>query len=264
MHIDYQKALHYAIIAQEVYADFEGIVFEAFPDVESALFIARTTDTQAAVIPASNDEHIVVFRGTKGLTDWRTNIRFSRELFQIRKPANAISNQPTSRQILPAEQIMPVDIEGNDLAEIAPRAQMHNGFVDAYMSIQNEIHRYVDRHRPKRLVMTGHSLGGALATLCAIDFQLTYKGRHDIALYTYGSPRVGNPAFRELVNEHIPESYRIVHGVDFVPGLPAIWSGYRHVNSVYRIGNRFNWRFFSSRVTDHFMQKYRLALEELV
>ena len=42
--------------------------------------------------------------------------------------------------------------------------------------------------------MTGHSLGGALAVLCALDLQDIYG---NINLYTFGCPRVGNAAFAQ-------------------------------------------------------------------
>ena len=53
--------------------------------------------------------------------------------------------------------------------------------------------------------MTGHSLGGALSTLCAYDCaRRTWRGvpRPAIVHYNYGSPRVGNKAFAEQVRRH--------------------------------------------------------------
>jgi len=46
------------------------------------------------------------------------------------------------------------------------------------------------------------SLGGALATLCALDLKLN-QGAHDVRLYTYGSPRVGNSVFAEWFESQI-------------------------------------------------------------
>ena len=56
---------------------------------------------------------------------------------------------------------------------------------------------------PWTLYITGHSLGGALSTLCAADCARrtwrTTPARPSIVHYSYGSPRVGNRAFAEEV-----------------------------------------------------------------
>lgn len=54
----------------------------------------------------------------------------------------------------------------------------------------------------------GHSLGGALATLAAIDIQTASKCRDqmDISCYTFGAPRTGNHAFAWDFNEKVGRS----------------------------------------------------------
>ena len=44
------------------------------------------------------------------------------------------------------------------------------------------------------ILCAGHSLGGALATLAAIDLQKKYHFP-DLHVYTYGTPRTGSAAF---------------------------------------------------------------------
>ena len=53
------------------------------------------------------------------------------------------------------------------------------------------------QHNPAAEIMiTGHSLGGALATLCFLDLERTLGVKVPFApLYIYGAPRVGNAAF---------------------------------------------------------------------
>ena len=53
---------------------------------------------------------------------------------------------------------------------------VHQGFQSQYLALRDEV-RYVskkhfDNHPPKQLIIIGHSFGGALATLCAIDFSI--------------------------------------------------------------------------------------------
>jgi len=70
---------------------------------------------------------------------------------------------------------------------------------------------------------TGHSLGGALATLAAIDAAtagIIPISQTSPQLYTYGSPRVGNWVFAEAVSKLIPVMFRIVHFNDIVPHVP--------------------------------------------
>lgn len=84
-----------------------------------------------------------------------------------------------------------------------------------------------------RVVATGHSLGGAVATLAA-----AYLRRSGIPadLYTYGSPRVGNPAFASFVTAQAGAEWRVTHGADPVPRLPPAAWGYQHTVPEYWLG----------------------------
>lgn len=41
----------------------------------------------------------------------------------------------------------------------------------------------------------GHSMGAAMATLCALDLRFRLAPTADVRVYTFGSPRVGNAVF---------------------------------------------------------------------
>lgn len=73
-----------------------------------------------------------------------------------------------------------------------PNAKVHDGFLAAYLSVSEQTNGYVNalmsQYSGYNLVVTGHSLGGALATLSALNLSSTYP---DITVYTFGSPRVG-------------------------------------------------------------------------
>jgi hypothetical protein len=63
-----------------------------------------------------------------------------------------------------------------------------------------------------QVYVTGHSLGGALATLMsALLAQSVASGRRKLQLtmYNYGSPRVGNGAFVQEYNQLVPDSFRV-------------------------------------------------------
>ncbi|HXR39240.1 MAG TPA: hypothetical protein VN776_09105 [Terracidiphilus sp.] len=92
------------------------------------------------------------------------------------------------------------------------------------------------RARPKRpTVVTGHSLGAALATLFVMEND--EKGKFDISsLCTFASPRVGNMEFVHLFNRLPINSWRIVNIRDVVPRLPPhipILLDYGHVDVAY-------------------------------
>lgn len=119
------------------------------------------------------------------------------------------------------------------------KCSIHTGFHKTYTDIKEQlftklesvIHKY-----PKApIVITGHSLGGAVATVAAIDIQhyLNDKGHHNIIkeVHTFGSPRVGNVAFADYYNKLIPQTVRVVHNKDIVPHAPPSFLGFSHVGT---------------------------------
>jgi len=72
-------------------------------------------------------------------------------------------------------------------------------------------------------VFTGHSLGGAMASIAALD-SVKYGSlkRSEISpvLITYGQPRTGNDIFANEVMKHIPIIYRVVRQGDFIATFP--------------------------------------------
>ena len=80
-----------------------------------------------------------------------------------------------------------------------------------------------------KVFVTGHSLGGALAALIAERINTELRADVD-AVYTYGMPRPGNPAFADLYNQHLgSNTYRLVHGEDIVPTVAPSELGFRHL-----------------------------------
>ncbi|MCA9322218.1 MAG: lipase family protein [Planctomycetes bacterium] len=100
-------------------------------------------------------------------------------------------------------------------------ARLHGGFVQALDRLWDDLEPRLERLGARPLWVTGHSLGGALATLAARRRHETVHG-----LCTFGSPRVGDAAFRDSYPP-IP-SWRVVNEHDLVTVLPPPVS-YRHV-----------------------------------
>lgn len=81
----------------------------------------------------------------------------------------------------------------------------------------------------------GHSLGGAMATICAGRCYLSHIDSNPAELYTYGSPRVGN---RRYINYVDLAHHRFVHNNDVVTRVPPAWLGYRHSGREFYIDSR--------------------------
>ena len=93
--------------------------------------------------------------------------------------------------------------------------RVHLGFSSALKRTWDKIARVLDTVGDKPLFLTGHSMGGALAVLAAC--RLAKLGLTPVATYTYGSPRVGDPAF---CAGYSLRTYRIVNRMDLVPEMP--------------------------------------------
>ncbi len=90
-----------------------------------------------------------------------------------------------------------------------------------------------------RVFFTGHSLGGALATLALFwweepevkeDLEAPYSTSS--ILYTFGSPRVAATDFAGYLNRKIRQAYRVVNSTDIVPRVPPWVFGFRHVGKL--------------------------------
>ena len=83
------------------------------------------------------------------------------------------------------------------------------------------------------LTICGHSLGGALATLLALDVAANTPFT-DPAAYTYASPRTGDDTFVSMYGHIVQRSCRIANRMDLVPKLPAP-PLYEHVPSLFEL-----------------------------
>src|SRR5437763_6906378 len=113
-----------------------------------------------------------------------------------------------------------VPIAGNNV-------RVHDGFERGIAAIWKQIEPELTQDAP--LFFTGHSLGAALATLAAV--------RHaPRAVYTFGSPLVGNEAFTKTLKD-VP-IFRVVDDTDAVTFVPPPILGYLHVGEVHKLAER--------------------------
>jgi triacylglycerol lipase len=101
---------------------------------------------------------------------------------------------------------------------------VHRGFKHALDIVWNDIETALEKAvKDVPLFMSGHSLGAALATLAAAR-------RSPRAVYTFGSPMVGNHAFAQTLEK--VKIHRVVDDIDGVTFLPPPHLGYVHVGEV--------------------------------
>jgi len=95
----------------------------------------------------------------------------------------------------------------------------HGGFQDSYALFADQIKNVLRGRSVKQIWITGHSLGGALATCCAYDW--LRSGIPMTGLVTFGQPRVANPAMARYLDEQIGDrTLRFRNGNDIVPTVP--------------------------------------------
>ena len=153
-------------------------------------FFSRPTNTQFAAFDDLTNVYLV-FRGTEGFTipngiaDWCNNVRA-------------------------------MDVDFTEGA-----GQVHKGFYDCFRSVKADIDAYLgaQERRSRNIIVCGHSLGGAVATLAAAYIRKNLADR--VMLYTFASPRAGDSAFVDYFTGTKPViAYRVVNTGDIVPLFP--------------------------------------------
>lgn len=114
-----------------------------------------------------------------------------------------------------------------------PGGTVHEGFANFLKSVRAPLEEAL-RTVHCRILYTGHSLGAAMATLLA-------SLRPPDALYTIGSPLVGDPAFVATLNP--VKNYRYVDCCDIVTQIPPEVLGYAHAGKPFYIDQRRNITF---------------------
>lgn len=168
-------------ILREILAEggftLKGVLFAADTDTQGFVAVKPATDTETGMA-------IVAFRGTQQIKDWMTNLDAATE-----------------------------DVPSRDPKSSAVLGKVHKGFNQSFKSVEAQIHDLLKDDRGLPLYITGHSLGGALATLATWYL----PGQKLAACYTFGAPRVGDTG---LMNRYRTPVYRIVNGADPVPFVP--------------------------------------------
>ena len=143
---------------------------------------------------------------------------------------------------------------------------VHAGFMKAYNAIRNKLISYVEvqlrKYEIKKIVCTGHSLWGAIASIAAAD--MSSLDNVHVTCVTFGSPRVGNSDFAQYFNTNVDTSFRCVFEKDpitFTP-IPLRFKHVRgHIKCTYtgdveNTDNFNKWNCIGCRISHHSMDSY--------
>ncbi|KAK5164894.1 uncharacterized protein LTR77_009558 [Saxophila tyrrhenica] len=149
---------------------------------------------------------VITFRGTISDADWETNLEFVLE----------------------------------DASDVCGKGcKAHAGFFASWRGVSDIVTtkwRALSQQYPQySTIITGHSLGGAIAHLCAAGLK-TVGPNAAMSLYSYASPRVGNEVFASFINQRFGANiYRFTHLDDPIPRLPGRLLGFVHTSPEYFI-----------------------------
>lgn len=203
-------------------------------DIRDSDNIGRTSDSHIESIQADEEDvsrscvyaitrHeeqkriVVIFRGTSNSGDWIKDA-----LITQTKNNNPVSDETNS---LPAQ------------------IGIHSGFAKALLSGNNvdkillEVKELMEGNPDYKLFVTGHSLGGAMATLfgfyVAANEDPIYVKNGPVQVFSVSSPRVGDKSFRDsfkyLEERGKMRHARIHNARDKVAMLPYVGGFYKHV-----------------------------------
>ena len=148
-------------------------------------------------VASSSDLVLVCFRGTESTADWLSNLKV------IPKAVNELGSS------------------------------VHAGFWEQFEALRPQLESLMSPHNQLPLLVTGHSLGGAVAALAAASWAAS---RNLQALYTYGQPAVARDrALDQLADALGGRYHRLVNNSDVVPRVPP---GYRHTGHLLHFDSK--------------------------
>ncbi|XP_046858556.1 mono- and diacylglycerol lipase-like [Xenia sp. Carnegie-2017] len=172
---------------------------------------------------------VVSFQGSDGPLDWFRNLKFFKQRYSS-----------------------------------CQRCKIHTGFFEAYSPLRDEMLKKVNnfyQEHPKKVLVTGYSLGGAMATLAAVDL---VNARYTVDLITFGSSRVGNEEFAKYVDRIVTGlNLRVTYRGDSNTIFP--FTGYWHVGQEIHCIGRNKCHVYPAEVDlchlranifDHYMKNY--------
>jgi len=122
--------------------------------------------------------------------------------------------------------------------------EVHEGFADAQAKtatdVLSAVQSALSTYGANRVVLTGHSLGAAIALLDAVYLPLHISDA-TFAFYGYGLPRVGNQAFANYVDAQSTSVTHVNNEEDPIPICPGMFLGFVHPSGEVHIEDSGEW-----------------------
>jgi hypothetical protein len=170
---------------------------------------------------------------------------------------------------------------------VCPKCKVHSGWFRNYRSfLWDPIRMYIEDQLvaacrsnsslPKDILLTGHSMGGAMATYATVDVSLALDRLKrlfptclaqpiPIKLITFAQPRVGNGRFVDFFEKEATFKkityVRVVNLDDAVVSAPPQRMGYRHLSHMLPLRS---WGRTMNRRSEHWMMYYRGEVTDLL
>ncbi|KAK9843872.1 hypothetical protein WJX84_004447 [Apatococcus fuscideae] len=223
-----------------------------FALTEYRLLFEPSTDTKA-IVAWNNDTILVSFRGTASMKAAKLDL----EAYRVNHPPVRGSKWRHTRPV----------VHAGFLASWH-RNNFHTTLLDL---IWREILQERMPEKQPHVIVTGHSLGGALATLAAFDIAKELA-LTQISVVTFGAPRTGNRAFSREYEDLVPDTWHVINAKDPVTHWAKFAGAYKRCGqrvlisangdmivrpSYLELRAHFNTAQLRTRVKDHYLASYR-------
>ena len=213
-----------ARLSRIAYRDLPGIINETkilWGNPKVLFFENKSTDTQVCILEYENDKALVAFRGTEmtKIKDWISDFYFVKKKYRGHRIHGGFLGSLESIIDIPRTAY-----GYRDAKEIATGQKTAVKFGE-------KIAQYAADNIP--ILITGHSLGGALAAVAGLYFKLKY-GLVAKGIYTYGQPKIcGKPLVDYYYSNVTDKLFINVNDEDIVPKVPLAKMGFKHFTVNY-------------------------------
>lgn len=126
------------------------------------------------------------------------------------------------------------DIDYSQVNYMGTNLKVHRGFYKIFQNVKNQINHELNKLEIDKIIMTGHSLGAAIATLLAPEM---HKNNYETYAYCFGSPKVGDSKFAEFINENC-NVFNVINQSDVVTTIPpSVCANFKNKENLYFYSN---------------------------
>ena len=200
------------------------------------------------IVAHQNDTAFVFYKGTTTKEEWDKNFEFKSTPFSAASDSTGSYGRSmqlgcgcgvkkTGRRALPTTELKTQDQHaqrlfassyssadryvGDDVFEV--NGLVHGGWIELYNEFNQKLIETLENLPPNvnKLVISGHSLGAAIATITLADNNIPTRYHAQTVCYTFASPRVGDNAFTLSLGVAGRILFRLVNLADIVNDIPT-------------------------------------------